>query len=80
MSVEASVPALQSLRAHLSRASLAWLLWAGRRRSLTVLTGLKISTGTSTKAVFQKAMEPFQRPGSSRALMGLPSLDLVEMK
>ena len=40
-----------------------------RRRSLTVLTGLKVATGTSTKRVIQLAMAPFQRPGSSCDLM-----------
>lgn len=45
---------------------------AGRRRSSTTFTGLKVSSGTSTKQVFQSLMEPFHRPGSSSAFNSLP--------
>ena len=34
---------------------------------MTVLTGLKVAIGTSTKTVFQKAIDPFHRPGRSSA-------------
>ena len=40
----------------------------GLSKSLTVLTGLNVSIGTSTKTVFQSLIEPFQSPGSSNAL------------
>ena len=52
---------------------------AGRSRSSTTLTGLKVSSGTSTNRVFQSLMAPFQRPGSSSALSSRPFLDLLEM-
>lgn len=45
---------------------------AGRKRSSTTFTGLKVSSGTSTKQVFQSLMEPFHRPGSSSAFNSLP--------
>jgi len=38
-----------------------------RKRSSTVFTGLKVSRGTSTKTVFQNAIDPFHSPGSSSA-------------
>ena len=47
----------------------------GRRRSETVFTGLKVASGTSTKSVFQWAIEPFQGPGRSRARSSLPCSD-----
>lgn len=47
-----------------------------RSRSLTVLTGLKVVSGTSTKAVSQSLMAPFHSPGRSSALSSRPSLDL----
>ena len=50
-----------------------------RNKSLTVFTGLKVPRGTSTKIVFQLLMAPFQRPGSSSAWSGFPSLDFCEM-
>ena len=40
--------------------------WAGRSRSKTVFTGLKVLAGSSTKRVCQPAMPPFHRPGRSR--------------
>src|SRR5207247_11037794 len=46
---------------------------SGRSRSRTVLTGLNVLRGTSTKTVFQRAMAPFHRPGSSRALRARPA-------
>lgn len=54
-------------------------LWVGRSRSLTVLTGLKVLTGTSTKTVFQSLMAPFQSPGRSMALISVPLTDLLLM-
>jgi len=42
--------------------------WDFRSRSSTVFTGLKVSRGTSTKTVFQNAIDPFHSPGSSSAL------------
>ena len=55
------------------RANAHFWCW-GRRRSLTVLTGLKVESGTSTMMVFQSLIAPFQRPGSSKAFNSLPSL------
>ena len=49
-------------------------------KSFTVLTGLKVSTGTSTKIVFQSLMAPFQSPGNSKALRAFPFFDFSEMK
>lgn len=46
---------------------------AGRSRSLTVFTGLKVRAGTSTKTVFQPAIAPFHSPGRSSATSGRPS-------
>ena len=54
--------------------------WVFRRRSSTVLTGLKVSSGTSTKTVFQKAIDPFHKPGSSSALISFPSCDFSEIQ
>ena len=45
-----------------------------RNRSFTVFTGLNVSSGTSTKMVFQLLIAPFQRPGSSSAFSSLPLL------
>src|SRR5687768_2955168 len=53
---------------------------SGLGKSSTDLTGANVSSGTSTKTVFQPAMAPFQRPGRSSALRGRPSCDLLEMK
>lgn len=46
---------------------------SARIRSKTVLTGLNVIRGTSTKRVFQLLIEPFHSPGSSCALRVLPS-------
>ena len=45
-----------------------------RSRSFTVLTGLKVSIGTSTKIVFQSLIAPFHKPGNSNAFNSRPSL------
>ena len=47
---------------------------------LTVFTGLKVPSGTSTKTVFQSLIEPFHNPGSSKALSSRPFFDLELMK
>ena len=65
----------------LGPATYACFYWCwSRRRSLTVFTGLKVPSGTSTKTVDQSDIAPFQSPGSSRARSSLPFLDLEEMK
>lgn len=53
---------------------------ASLSKSLTVFTGLKVDSGTSTNTVFQSLIEPFHSPGSSRAFRGLPFLLLLLMK
>ena len=45
-----------------------------RNKSFTVFTGLKVLKGTSTKTVFQSLMEPFHKPGSSKAFKSFPFL------
>lgn len=52
----------------------------GLNRSCTTLTGEKVEIGTSTKMVFQSAIAPFQRPGSSCARRSRPPLDFEEIK
>lgn len=46
---------------------------------MTVFTGLKVVSGTSTNTVFQSLMAPFHSPGSSRAFSALPFFDLLLM-
>src|SRR5205085_3351486 len=53
---------------------------AGSSRSLTVLTGLNVSSGTSTNTVFHPAIAPFQSPGRSSDRSGRPSWDFSAMK
>src|SRR6056297_1799803 len=49
----------------------AW--WDSLSKSVTVLTGLKVTKGTSTIIVFQRAIAPFHKPGNSNAFNSLPS-------
>ncbi len=52
----------------------------GLNKSCTTFTGEKVEIGTSTKMVFQSAIAPFQRPGSSCARRSRPPLDFEEIK
>ena len=54
----------------LLRATNYWC--ASLSRSRTTFTGLKVSTGTSIKAVSQSDIAPFHRPGSSSAFNSRP--------
>src|SRR5690554_6113270 len=52
---------------------------SSRSKSFTVLTGLNVLMGTSTKIVFQSLIAPFHKPGSSKAFSGLPLIDLDDI-
>jgi len=53
---------------------------SARSRSLIVLTGANVASGTSTNTVFQRAIDPFQRPGRSIERSGRPSCDFSTIR